>query len=589
MPKRWMILPTIIWMLFLFSFTLGLSSASGDTDFSVGWIERLPKIDYVWNSANPAVEGWPVAGQTVTWVAHVRNLGSSTASAVGYRWILDGKVVSSGQSSFDARSIQTFTFPWKWERKRHQLAFEVDSSNAISEPEERNNRLLIYTDALAVGFWVEQTFWDRIQDTLKRAGIGCSTFEDWMQRRVLQFNTMATLAKYPETPNGVLDRWRIDNIHLVPDGALPLSPVGPGSFGLDPRSYGVVFPDSNDRSIDMQWGFPAFTIDYFKDNDEWSLMYSSLVHELCHARYLIDVYAWDVSSQNDLVGIKPPPPSNIYGLFHVTPEQGIMHTSWGYIDRYSAIALNRIAGHRATVGNYNEPANIGSFLNDLPAQNRVLIVTPDGKTFPGHTVRLYRASGMKDLNWRSHVYHLKIDGKPDAQFTTDSQGAIQVGRNPFSNGKLISGINQINTLAIVELVDGQTSHWGYLESRVFNLAYWRGKTASATHKLVVDAPICPGPGLGPDRLLPHHESLVTTPNVYFEWPALPNQTYQLWYTVDGGKPVRIDVKALYSKGNITIPLRGSRVAWWLVYQNEYAPPECSVVRSSTYFFDLQVP
>ncbi len=574
----------------LFLALFSVNNANADTDFSVGWIQRLPKIDYVWNSKNPKLEGWPKPGQQVTWVANVWNLGNSGVSSVGYQWLLDGAIVSSGQSTLEPNKITTFNFPWKWESARHKIVFQIDPSNAVQESEERNNSLLIYTNALAVGFWVEETFWTTIQDTLKRADIGCTTFDDWMQKRIRQFNEMAELAIYRDTPKGVLDRWRIDEIHMVADGSLPLSSVPEqGSFGLNPRNYGIPFPDSKDRSIDMQWGFPSFTVDWFKDFDAWPLLYDSLVHELGHARYLIDVYPWSVSAQNDFIGLKPPPPSTQYGWFHVTTEFGLMNTSYGFIDRYSAIALNRIAGQRATVGNYNEPQNIGSFLNDLPAENRIVIVTPDGKTFPNHQVRIYRASGKKDPNWASHVYQLQFDQKPDLEFTTDNQGAIQVGRNPFSKEKLISGINQINTMVIVELIDGKKSHWGFLESREFNLAYWRGKTEFATYKLVVDAPICFSPGVGPDNVLPSHEALVDSGNIAFEWPASPPQPYQLWYVVDGGKPIRVDVPAEphFNRMHIEIPISGKRVAWWLVYKSPSSPPECPSVRSATFFFDIK--
>ena len=33
-------------------------------------------------------------------------------------------------------------------------------------------------------------------------------------------NTMAALARHPETPDGVDDRWRIDEIDVVEDGAI---------------------------------------------------------------------------------------------------------------------------------------------------------------------------------------------------------------------------------------------------------------------------------------------------------------------------------------------------------------------------------
>ena len=44
------------------------------------------------------------------------------------------------------------------------------------------------------------------------------------------------------------------------------------------------------------------------------------------------------------------------------------------LDRYSAVVLNRMKGMRAREGNFNEPWDMGRFLNDLPAANHVRFV-----------------------------------------------------------------------------------------------------------------------------------------------------------------------------------------------------------------------
>jgi hypothetical protein len=561
-------------------------------DLSVAWIERLPKIDSVWNSSNPTVEGWPAPGQRVQWVAHVRNLSDRRLSHVSYRWLLDGKVVREGSRTLRPNGITKLKLPWIWERARHELVFEIDPDGAIAEREERNNRLLVYTDALAVGFWVERTFWNTVGETVSRAGIGATTVEDWLQKRIQQYNEMAALAVYPETPKGVLDRWRIDAIHLVRDGALPLHAPGPEvrDWGAPLTSYPILYPDTEDRTIDLQWGFPGYTAAWYVDYDAWPLMYDSLIHELGHARYLIDVYSWNVSSDNDQIGILPGPLPNQFGVYHFTPEQGLMNTSWGYIDRYSATALNLIAGQRAIEGTYNEPANIGSFLNDLPARNRVRLVSPSGAIFPHHQVRLYRASDAPDPDWLDHVLRLTIDGQPDAELETDSQGAVDLGRNPFSDGPVVDLDDRNNALAILEVVDGNASHWGYLESRALNLAYWRGDVDQADYDLVVDAPQCAGPGIGPDRVVPYHWSQVAPGEVTFAWQSQGAfQEFELWYSVDGHRPKHVEATADVHGGQVstTIPLQGRRVAWWLVYRQPFNPAECPAVRSSIFFFDLE--
>lgn len=52
--------------------------------------------------------------------------------------------------------------------------------------------------------------------------------------------------------------------------------------------------------------------------------------------------------------------------------------------------MNLIAGHRATVGNFNEPENLGVYLNDLPAKNRLTLQDQSGHPLPGANVTVYR-------------------------------------------------------------------------------------------------------------------------------------------------------------------------------------------------------
>jgi hypothetical protein len=560
--------------------------AAAVEDLSVAWISRLPKIDYVWGSQKPRREGWPSRGDSVTWVAHVRNLTGRELPEVTYRWLVDGEVARSATVKVHRRRVTELELPWTWDGRRHEIVFEIDPLDSIAEIEERNNRLLIHTDALAVGFWVEKRLWRRMQSTLQAAGIGATTFEDWMQLRVRQFNEMAALARYPGAPRGVLDRWRIDAIHVVGNRRLPLSPLGPEvrDWGADPSTYPTLYPDTGDRSVDMEWGFPASST-WFEDSDAWSLLYDSLVHELGHARYLIDVYAWDLTLQDDIVEMYPPPPTDRQGRFYTSPEAGMMHHGWGYIDRYSAMALNRIQGHRATQGHYNEPANIGVFLNDLPKKTRLRPVAPDGRAFPGSQVRLYRASSERNPDWMSHPYQLRFGTEPDLVLAADGGGTVELGPNPFADEPVRIEVDRNNALAIVEVVEDEiTRHWGFLEARVLNIAYWRGQQTTAEIDLPVDAPICPSGGIGPDLVTPGHNRLVSSRDVTFEWPPLGDRV-GLWTSVDGKKPRRTVPAEGAGSATKSFPT-GERVAWWLTYTPSYFPEGCPAVRSSTFYFDL---
>jgi hypothetical protein len=377
----------------------------------------------------------------------------------------------------------------------------------------------------------------------------------------------------------------------VDNGGLPIVPAGDDvrDWGAGVESWPVLYPNSSDRTVDIQWGYPLTSLPAYVNGTPWTLLYDSFIHELGHARYLIDVYGWRLDNAHDRV--EPPvPPMDTFGNYFITSDYGLMNTQWGFIDRYSAVALNRIAGHRATEGNFNEPWNMGRFLNDLPAQNRLRLKTPDGTTFPGRTVRIYSSSSALIPDWRSRPYETHIDATPDLVLQAGEDGSVLVGRNPFSDGDLTIWVDRCNVMAIVEVVDGATSHWGFLESRVFNLAYWRGETELAEHTVILDPPVCVPPGIGSNTYAPAYEAFVTTPNVKFQFLGLKGYSYELWWSIDEGSAAHVDVAGPKNRDQtlaVTVNLpRDGRVAWWYLERNPNAAAGCAPHQSATYFFDL---
>jgi hypothetical protein len=438
------------------------------SDITVAWISRTPELDYVWNSASPAVEGWPLAGTTVTWRAHVRSWNSAPVS-VPYVWRIDGVEAARGTVTLAPNAITTIDLPWLWTFDRHRISLAVDGASELE----------VFSDALAVGFWVEQSFYDYFRAHQSELGIGSTGFEDWAQRTIALFNDMAALAVYPETPQGVLDRLRLQKIVIVPDGALPLNGLPPdASLGAN----GATHPDQYDRTVDLMWGFrtanlPSYIRSVKPDPLNWFYTGVGALHEMGHARYLVDVYAWDVRHDPPYFVIDVPGVTADAGpIVHRTPEQGFMNQHYSYIDRYSAVALNRIAGRRAVLGNYNEPRNFGSFLNDMPAQNRITIRDGNGVAMPDAEVQIYQATRTAPTTaW----YGAHFDATPDLTLRTDANGRVLVGRSPFGT---VVHAPDLNTGVVIVRAG---THIGYLESRLFNLAYWRGDTEFADHELMV--------------------------------------------------------------------------------------------------------
>lgn len=469
-------------------------------DLDVGWISRQPEIDYVWNSSSsPRVEGWPAPGEAVTWRAHVRNW-SGSARTLSWQWRLDGEVAASGTATFAADAFTTIDFEWPWTFERHQLAFVVDSTNVLSEESELNNSLTIFTDALAVGLWVEQSFYRFMQENQHRLpGVGSASFEDWAQRHITEYNQMAADAVFPETPQGVLDRWRIQKVVVVPDGGLPVSPID----NIYYDSAGETHPHDADRSVDLSWGFPAERVASYEGNltrvNKDNLFYFAgyLIHELGHARYLIDTYTYRVDhfppartveiTENGKLAVgtplMPATPmivNNLPGLSAFdSPVNGLMDTEYSYIDRHSAAALNRIAGHRAVSGTANVPRNYAVYLNDLPAENRITLVDVNNKPIANAQVDFFQG-----VRWDDHdFYSARYDDVPDLHFTTDAKGQILVGRNPFNSRGALDGDHLGELVAIVRIRKNGKTAFSYLEQRLFNLAYWRGEQELADHQL----------------------------------------------------------------------------------------------------------
>jgi hypothetical protein len=562
--------------LFLFLVLLCSLPALAD-DLTVGWISRQPDIDYVWNSSNPRVDGWPAAGANVSWRAHVRNFGAARTN-VPYRWLLDGTTMSTGDVDLAADATTTIDMPWQWTFDRHRVAFEIDPGNVVAEESEANNELEVFTDALSVGFWVEQSVYDFFRAHQHELGIGSTSWENWAQRQIGFFNDMAALAVYPETPDGVLDRLRIQKIVIVPDDTLPMAPI-PNYLAHDGEPNGSTHPNMTDRTVDLMWGFRAAALEQFYDPrpipaNQYYLA-PVLLHELGHARSLVDVYAWNVRHAPPafVIGITEngqPVTGRYLPVDYKTPEQGFMNEHLTFIDRYSAIVLNRMAGHRATRGNYNDPENYGSFLNDFPAQNRLTILDGARQPIANATVAIYQSVSNVQA-W----YTTNYDDQADLMLQTDASGQVLVGRNPFAANRPVSlyfGGTNGAVLVRVEK-DGALLGFAYLESRLFNLAYWRGDTIFADHELVIG----PGPMscgfIKPFLLSPGWDETVSATTV-LRWEAMPGATeYNVWASAELGTPRLIGTTTSTS---LPVHLRG-RVYWWV----EAATASCAPRRSDT--------
>jgi len=569
--------------------------ARTSTDLDVGWISRLPEIDYVVGSSNPRVEGWPAVGSDVTWRAHVRNWGSAPVTAA-YEWRLDGDVIASGTTSLAANAYSEIDLVRPWTFERHQLTFHIHSGAA--EESATNDELTVFTDALAVGFWVEQSFYDFMREHQQElAGAGSASFEDWAQRLITRYNDMARIAIYPATPNGVLDRWRLQKIVLVPDGALPLTPI----ISRDDNGNANSHPDDADHTVDLSWGFTAGGVVDFGDRHTVSssntfYLDGSRIHELGHARYLLDVYSADVrhippryridiaENGTPVVGNLMPAETQISNGIngyraYVAKYSGLMNSDYTWIDEYSAAALNLIAGARAVDGTANEPDNYAIFLNDLPAQNRVTLRDAAGKPIANAEVDLFQGRRVDDdLTVPDSYLTRAYVNSPDLHFTSDSEGRILVGRNPFTSRAALEGHRLAEVTAVLRVRAGGKTTFGFLEAFDFNLAYWRGERDFAEYDVYASTP-CQGSSVRPNLSTPADLAHVTANMVTLRWlPVESAQSYSVWVSADGKPPV---ILASHIVTTSTTALLGGNVRWWV---EAHYGTGCTNRRSMTFGF-----
>jgi uncharacterized protein YjdB len=465
-------------------------------DLGVGWIHRAPEMNYVVQSTNPTRDGWPAAGQTISWDAVLKNWSSFDRTGVPYRWLIDGVQVASGTVNMPARQFTTVSLSRTWSFDRARLKFELDPGNQFPEVMETNNTLEVFTDAISLGLYVEQSVYDYFATHQKKLGVNSNSWEDWAQRHVRIWNQMFADARFPLTPNGVLDRIRIDKITVVADGALPLAGGLPGNH-----------PNLNDRTVDLQWGFESGLLDgtMYKNHtaipdangvpDNPFYFEGSLLHELGHARYLIDVYGFNIVDGSwtpngiinkgsnvaimeggTLVAGSVHMPVVAWEHLYYTPMPGLMNSRYLHVDEYSAAALNRIAGRRAVAGNTNAPGNIGAFLNELPAENVLTVKGPSG-VLAGASVKIYRAS-PKTNEWYGKFY----DNTPDLSLTADAQGQVSLGANPFGVS-IVHTYGHANGVLIVRVEHGGKIGFGFLEVWRFNMERWRGNTTVGRYEL----------------------------------------------------------------------------------------------------------
>jgi hypothetical protein len=459
--------------------------SEGRPDWCVAVLERTPRLDF-----DGPGGGVPAIGASVLWRARVRNYGTAAAPRVFCRWEVDGN--GAGEAWLEGierfgEEVAELRLPR--DGARHEVRFVVDPADAVPETSEGNNSRSVASDALLLGLWVERPVLDRFHRVQSALGDGANSFEDWAQRQVAAWNGMLEQAVFPLTPEGCTDRVALDRVLVVEEGGLPLA------GGLPSND-----PDARDRTVDLQWGFPATLVeggayDRPADREPGNPLWidRELLRALSRARYLAD--AGRLSVRRDEVLLEAPDGRPLAGSPWLgEPAPGLVHRSsacalmagerTGGYGEHSAWALERIARVRARGGNRAPPPVQGEYLGDLPEVVGIRVVDGHGRPLDGIEVRAWRRAPGGDGRGA-------FAGEPVRSGTTSDGGALELslrGADPFFEGRRDPPLDPGQGVLLLRLSRGGVHSFRFLEVVPFNLAAGRGRRDAHFEEIRLDLP-----------------------------------------------------------------------------------------------------
>ena len=501
-------------------------------DVQVAWLSRAPlyapyAVDYPdgWTpELRPGTENdkhWPDPGEPITFSAHIANRGTQPTGAFSYRWRMDGNDVLAGTvANLAPGEWITLTMSWRWDQARHWVSLDADVANAVAEVTEQNNRLEEATDALYQDIRVHPYAYEAFKHYQNARG--SYNFEDWIQTHYAQLNQRFAQAVYPDAPQGILDRVRINSIRVTTDTTSGLANYD-GGWQIDvPRDD----PDTpENESILAAEDYAA----HVAKGIDWGL-----IHEVSHQLGMIDLY--QLNLEQDLV-LLPDKDELPLLMSYACRNCDIMsggdtspYKNETYYSSYSAAALNRNYGQRR--GYY------GEFLFDIPLTNVLVLRDNAGAPLAGAQVQVYQKtdaglplipviSGTSDANGL-----FILPNRPLSVEITTATGHT-LHPNPFGRINVVGTNGEL----LFKVSRGGNDDYTWHQILDFNLAFWRGMTQT----YAIDWPTHLPPLAAPPPL-PAMTGRIENGQVSLSWLAQPgasayrvyksNEPYYQWDVLD---------------------------------------------------------
>ncbi len=448
-------------------------SVTAVTDLDVTYIERLPRDTYRYavdypndvprlRAGTENQKRWPAVGETVTFVAHVRNRGTVPIASVPARWRVNGVIIAEpAVGPIPPQEEIAVAVNWTWnapypndDHSDQTVSFVVDPEGTLVDGSPQNNVLSDYLEGMSLAIFVAPELY---ADFAARTNLtGTVGFEDWLQAQIREMNEVFARSTYPLAPEGARERVRVDRI-VVGD-------LGDDDAVTDGRWY--FGPDANYA--------PTFA----------GRVDGGLIHELMHQLGLIDLYQMDLAFEGNAVVTPEGAPVRMEHFFNrdglmgggdITPHFG--EDDEIYLSQHDVVALNRHCGYRR--------GYFGEYLFDVPREIHLLVRDSAGRPAAGAQVRVFQGGGGT------------LVGVPVATGATDGQGRFTLP-NRAPNGVVttatghtleanafgsihVVGINGILLLEVSR--PGGDFDYAWLNITEANLAYWAGSSNAWTRTI----------------------------------------------------------------------------------------------------------
>ncbi|MEN6644616.1 MAG: PQQ-binding-like beta-propeller repeat protein [Armatimonadia bacterium] len=315
----------------------------------------------------------PAIGETVTYVATIRNRGTNPVNNIHATWSLGGNVVQQVLLQTTLKSGDTVTASYRsvWDGDSHQIAFTIEDRDI----RPRNNVLTI--DIRAVGFltYIDQSMMEDFRERTWLKQVDAAATDDmidWLNHQMARFNQLFAQA-------GCGKRVHYDVLEVLPDG-YPDPAVQRLNFACFPFRFRAGEDDSRNKSA------------YYHPADDADI---GLLHEMAHQLGMVDTYQFDVGPDNNQVcGQVVKPYLAAPDLMACGPVISPLHT----------FAMNKWQVH----GLY------GQYLYNLPATIAMRLMGRDGRPLAAAHVKVYQYCERPGIG-RALTNQIKAQGETDSE------------------------------------------------------------------------------------------------------------------------------------------------------------------------------